>query len=94
MIDASEALQYMGAIINKLKAELATVQADALADHLELSGAVSLLKDAEAENARLRDLLKWALTYVETEHERGSNLPTEEKMLGLARVALKGESND
>jgi len=47
-----------------------------------------MMGQLEAENARLRDLLRWALTYVETEHERGSNLPTEVKALELARAAL------
>jgi hypothetical protein len=70
---------------------LCGLEADALSDHLELSGAVSLLKDMKAENARLRDLLRWALTYVETEHERGSNLPTEVKALELAKAALGKE---
>jgi hypothetical protein len=45
----------------------------------------------EAENARLRDILKWAVTYVKTEHERGSNLPTEVKVLELAQAELEKE---
>jgi len=49
------------------------------------------MKQLQAENARLRDLLKWALTYVETEHERGSNHTNEVKMLEIARAALGKE---
>jgi thioesterase domain-containing protein len=37
---------------------LGRVEADALSGHLELSGAVSLLKDIKAENARLRESMK------------------------------------
>jgi len=37
---------------------LCGLEADALSDHLELSGAVSLLKDLKAENARLKEALE------------------------------------
>jgi len=47
-----------------------------------------MILELEKENARLRDLLKWALTYVETEHERGSNHTNEVEMLKLAHAEL------
>jgi hypothetical protein len=55
------------------------------------NGRAKALSEIGAESARLRDFLKWALTYVDTEHERGLNHPNESKMLELARAELEEE---
>ncbi len=42
----------------------------------------------------LISLLKWALTYVETEHNRGVNLVSEEKLFEIAQTTIKEYENE